>query len=84
MSTDGQENATFGAKNTNPITAISKPDHVIASSCSGGSQDVQEFSEGLEKLVCSVFDQVIVAYELIIGLRRLKNLVLKRFLKNRN
>ena len=25
LSTDGQENATFGAKNTNPITAISKP-----------------------------------------------------------
>ena len=26
LSTDGQENATFGAKNTNPQTAISKPD----------------------------------------------------------
>ena len=25
LSTDGQENATFGAKNTNPHTAISKP-----------------------------------------------------------
>ena len=28
LSTDGQENATFGAKNTNPQTAISKPVHV--------------------------------------------------------
>ena len=25
LSRDGQENATFGAKNTNPHTAISKP-----------------------------------------------------------
>ena len=27
LSTDGQENATFGAKNTNPITTISKSGH---------------------------------------------------------
>ena len=32
LSTDGLENATFGAKNTNPITAISKPDHDAHSS----------------------------------------------------
>ena len=25
LSTDGHKNATFGAKNTNPITGISKP-----------------------------------------------------------
>ena len=27
LSTDGQENASFGAKNTNPHTTISKPAH---------------------------------------------------------
>ena len=30
LSTEGQENATFGATNTNPHTAISKPGHNLA------------------------------------------------------
>ena len=34
LSTDGQENATFGAKNTNTITAISKPDYVTVKGAS--------------------------------------------------
>ena len=36
LSTDSQQNATFGAKNTNPHTAISKP---------GDARKMQQFQE---------------------------------------
>ena len=48
LSTDGQENATFEAKNTHPITAISKPVH--ANTKSGHATETGRDSYSLPSL----------------------------------